>query len=663
MTGGTHALYLSHASASVKNCIFYGNGPAADSRNAYVATAANIQNTCYPEAVEGNTTGNFAANPLFVNAETGDFHLQYGSPCIDAGQNLLTVDLDGDERPQDGNGDDVAVSDLGCYEMPPNETPLVVTMQVASHTTIEPATATLSAFVTGTAMDSLSFQWLAIRDASGVVTTNTVTTSEMATADTAEYTFSDLAAGNWRFEVVVRNESPAVTVTAQAAETFIVAPDTCYVSTTGSHAWPFDTLAGAATNFAEAVALGPRTIRVAAGEYAADLPRMTDATLAASWLAAVETPTAIIGPDDPAEAVVRCGGKLGFYLGNANASVSGLTFAGAGGSTAGAALRLDAGSASNVVVSGGNADIPVRLAAGTLLADSLVMGASGSWCNTVVASYGATMRGVIVRNCSGYKYCAVSLVGGTSYMENCAVINNNCHEMGGIRVSSAGIITDCVVSNNVGGGSYEYQGTGGVHINGGNTRLIRCRIVKNTGVRSGAVTITSGACYATNCLFAANTGNNYSGGVQVLGGSACELVNCTIAGSKSNKTGGWYQGANVTTARALNCIFADNTVAGEEKDLFVADGIRAPVFSHTRYTEAEAGNADGNISADPQLKDDWTLGSTSPCIGAGDWTLFGATKAEIKAQKDLAGNNRLFGGQIDMGCFESRVAATMLLLQ
>jgi hypothetical protein len=84
---------------------------------------------------------------------------------------------------------------------------------------------------------------------------------------------------------------------------------------------------------------------------------------------------------------------------------------------------------------------------------------------------------------------------------------------------------------------------------------------------------------------------------------------------------------------------------------------------HTRYTEAESGNADGNISDDPLLKDDWTLGSTSPCIGAGDWTLFGATKTEVKAEKDLAGNSRLFGGQIDMGCFESRVAATMLLLR
>ena len=51
--------------------------PSADSRNAYVAQAANIRNTCYPEAVAGNTTGNFAANPLFVDAENGNFSLRH----------------------------------------------------------------------------------------------------------------------------------------------------------------------------------------------------------------------------------------------------------------------------------------------------------------------------------------------------------------------------------------------------------------------------------------------------------------------------------------------------------------------------------------------------------------------------------------------------------
>ena len=662
-TGSIHAANLSKAASTIKNCVFYNNGPAADSRNVNIATAANIQNTCYPEAVEGNTTGNFAANPLFVDAENGDFHLQYGSTCIDAGQELLADDLDGDERPQDGNADGEAVSDLGCYEMPPNSNPITATLSVTEAGAIAPADAALSVFVSGANLEGLAFTWRAIRDADGALTTNVQTSAAMATADTAVFSFTGLEPGLWRFEVTVENGA-GDKATSAAEGSYVVGPDTCYVAPDGGHVWPYDTQAGAATNFASALDLGPRTIRVAPGNYPATMPRMTDATLNADWIAAIETPTAVIGPDDPATAIVNCGRGLGLFLGNAGASVSGLTIAGAGGDTEGSSLRVNAGSVSNVVVRQTGAALPIRLAAGTLFADSVVSNAVGSWCTTVVAAYGATMRGVTVRNCSGYKYCAVSLLGATARMENCAVINNNCHEMGGIRIGSDAILTDCVISNNTGGGSNEYQGSGGIHLNGGSARLIRCLVAGNTGNRSGAIGLVgSGALYATNCLFAANTGNNYAGGVQVLGDRTFKIVNCTFAGNKSNKTGGWYMNTSSSSGLIANCIFADNTVAGVEKDLFLEAGVTAPVFSHTRYTEAVAGNADGNTAADPQLKADWTLGSASPCIGAGDWTFLGATKAEVKAQKDLAGNSRLFGGQVDMGCFEARVAATMILLQ
>ena len=49
---------------------------------------------------------------------TEDFHLQAASPAIDAGTNtgVSQFDLDGQPRTQDGNGDSVAVTDLGAYE-------------------------------------------------------------------------------------------------------------------------------------------------------------------------------------------------------------------------------------------------------------------------------------------------------------------------------------------------------------------------------------------------------------------------------------------------------------------------------------------------------------------------------------------------------------------
>ncbi len=63
--------------------------------------------------------GNISADPLFVNSAS-DFHLQVTSPAIDAGSNtapsLPTQDIAGNPRILDGNGDCVAIVDMGAYE-------------------------------------------------------------------------------------------------------------------------------------------------------------------------------------------------------------------------------------------------------------------------------------------------------------------------------------------------------------------------------------------------------------------------------------------------------------------------------------------------------------------------------------------------------------------
>jgi hypothetical protein len=61
-------------------------------------------------------TGNINTDPLFVGG--GDYRLQMGSPCIDAGTNTGAPDhdLDQRQRPQDGDGDGTATADVGAYE-------------------------------------------------------------------------------------------------------------------------------------------------------------------------------------------------------------------------------------------------------------------------------------------------------------------------------------------------------------------------------------------------------------------------------------------------------------------------------------------------------------------------------------------------------------------
>ncbi len=76
--------------------------------------------TIAADSHSGNT------NPLFVDAGTGNFQLQAGSPAIDAGDPAplaageSTTDLAGNPRAVAGRKGDAAVSDVGAYELQPH---------------------------------------------------------------------------------------------------------------------------------------------------------------------------------------------------------------------------------------------------------------------------------------------------------------------------------------------------------------------------------------------------------------------------------------------------------------------------------------------------------------------------------------------------------------
>ena len=61
---------------------------------------------------------NIDSNPLFEDSINGNLHLRIGSPAIDSGTNTScpATDLDGLPRPADGNGDNIAICDMGAYE-------------------------------------------------------------------------------------------------------------------------------------------------------------------------------------------------------------------------------------------------------------------------------------------------------------------------------------------------------------------------------------------------------------------------------------------------------------------------------------------------------------------------------------------------------------------
>jgi hypothetical protein len=113
------------------NNIIWGNAETSSDYDVYFLGAAasgtlNIYNNDYSYLYQDgsgtvNTGGNLNAAPVFAGGE--DYHLTLGSPCIDTGTNaapaLPLKDKDGRPRIIDGDGNHIAVADMGAYEFTP----------------------------------------------------------------------------------------------------------------------------------------------------------------------------------------------------------------------------------------------------------------------------------------------------------------------------------------------------------------------------------------------------------------------------------------------------------------------------------------------------------------------------------------------------------------
>jgi hypothetical protein len=137
----------SKANVSIQNSIVWGNWYGVDplpSDPVYIepievtdwfGTATwSVRNTCLPAGglnLWRGINGNVNDDPSYKSLELGDLSLGDQSPCIDRGntfvdldpllpgfQQLPELDLAGEPRIVDGNGDGVVAVDMGAFEAP-----------------------------------------------------------------------------------------------------------------------------------------------------------------------------------------------------------------------------------------------------------------------------------------------------------------------------------------------------------------------------------------------------------------------------------------------------------------------------------------------------------------------------------------------------------------
>lgn len=491
---GGGGLYCNSASVSITNSIICSN--AATSANDYSGSPL-AGYSCTPVWDGGNAglRGNITYSPEFVNFAGGDYRLGAISPCIDAGTNIaVSMDLDGNARPYDGDFNGQAITDIGAYER-------VASVAYSCDFTAAPAVGTNSlqvvftASVLGLPLDT-NIVWY------GWDFTNTGS-FQMSGPGLAVVTNYYPEPGLYGVRLVVSNDQQVATNRTRTGVVRVYSDSgVVYVSTNGTDSWPYETWAKAARSIQSAIDVASNTlVRVSNGTYTVTseiIPQ--NGTVLRSETGASNT---VIRRSSGTLRIFNIGQYLSLPIGRA--VVDGFT------------IRDGNGSSGNT---GGAIDMSV----GTIL-------------NCIFRSNGAV-------------YGAIHIT-GSGLISNCVFSGNTASADGGgvhIATGASGLILNCVFTNNSvnrWGGAVEFENC----LSG--TTIRNCLIARNSaGDKAGGISAylySGGSVYIENCTVVSNSAVNAGGGVCVTatGGGSLKMTNSIVYFNRAASSNNLYGTMNV----------------------------------------------------------------------------------------------------------------------
>ena len=186
---------------------------------------------------------------------------------------------------------------------------------------------------------------------------------------------------------------------------------------------------------------------------------------------------------------------------------------------------------------------------------------------------------------------------------------------------------------------------GAVRLERGTAAFTNARFVGNSGVWGGALQTSGAAVTLTNSLLAENTAT--------YGGGLCgeefdlQLTNCTIANNVASDSG---DGVYISNTSAYVATIANSIILQNGAQDVYLDKPNATVNGYSNLTSYDAWTTGS---------DNITYSTSRPLFVEGGYELAQGSQAAnvgnnayVTSEFDLAGNDRIYGGIVDLGAYE-----------